>query len=95
VKTTEIRVGLKLLANPKQYHSLTVEVSTTRTFEGLECPNNSDEELAEINAIRRDSISKALVQGIYEEIKKLYGEPSARAALVGYFGQGGTIMEDV
>ena len=90
MKTKEITVELKLLAQPKQYHSLTVTVSSTRSFDEWEAPKQPDEEEAEIKALR-NNLSKALTEGIYEEIKKLYGEPAARAALVAYFGQGGQV----
>ena len=85
MRTKEITVELKLVAQPKQYQSLTLGVSCTHE---IEAGDNTLDTGALIDHIR-EGISEALTKGIYEEIKKLYGEPAARAALVAYFGQQG------
>ena len=85
-RVKEITVELKLVAQPKQYQSLTMGVSMT--------VDASDGEELYFEAAFKDikeKLSEALTKGIYEEIKKLYGEPAARAALVAYFGQGGQV----
>ena len=86
MRTKEITVELKLVAQPKQYQSLTVGVSATMEMEEGEGHNGINLQ-DQIGALRIE-LSEQLTKGIYEEIKKLYGEPAARAALVAYFGQG-------
>ena len=80
---------LKLLAQPKQFHSLTVGVSATMVMD-----NEFDASVSTLQPALNDvrnQLSEALTKGINEEIKKLYGEANARAVLAGYFGQGGQV----
>lgn len=87
MKVKELVLGVKLVAQPRQYHSLTVDVSPTFVFD-------PPEEFAPAAERARREVSDVLVRGVYEELRKLYGEVVATTTLTAYFGQGHTIPED-